>query len=138
MARVLQCRDGDKAAAKHEHNLSGGAYAQGTIVHRWRQKLSVMLQKALSVTTERLFLKTRAVSGRPRPVVKRHESVHLLVRPVVQEQYPQYHQQPVGVGLGAVSGQLRLATLETRKGFGASSPMHDEILQCRDGDKRSV
>jgi hypothetical protein len=46
------------------HTLSGGAYAQGTIVHRWCQKISVTLQTALSVTTERLNMRTRAVAGR--------------------------------------------------------------------------
>ena len=99
-----------KAAAKHEYTLSGGAYAQGTIVHRWRQKISVTLQKALSVTTERLFMRTRAVAGQPKPVVNGHESVHLLRRPVVmqQQQHDQEHQQleqqQVDIGLGVAGG----------------------------------
>ena len=93
-----------KAAAKHEHTLSGGAYAQGTIVQRWRQKISVTLQKVLSVTTERLFFKTRAVAGQPKPDVLRHEKVHLLRRAVVlqqqQQQQQQQLQQQVDVCLG--------------------------------------
>ena len=91
-----------KAAARHEHTLSGGAYAQGTIVQRWRQKISVTLQKVLSVTTERLFLGTRAVAGLPELNVRRHEKVHLLRRPVVlqQQQQQQQLQQQVDAGLG--------------------------------------
>ena len=101
-----------KAAAKHEHMLSGGAYAQGTIVHRWRQKISVTLQKALSVTTERLFMRTRAVAGQPKPVVNGIESLHLLRRPVVLQQQVEDQQQQQqhqalaqnGLGLGVVGG----------------------------------
>ena len=79
-------------------------------MHRWRQKISVTLQKALSVTTERLFMRTRAVAGQPKPVVNGHESVHLLRRPVVmqQQQHDQEHQQleqqQVDIGLGVAGG----------------------------------
>ena len=93
-----------KAVAKHEHMLSGGAYAQGTIVHRWRQKISVTVQKVLSVTTERCYLRARKVVGQvAAPDKLIHERVHLLRTPVALQLHQQQQQQvdnglDVGVG----------------------------------------
>jgi hypothetical protein len=78
-----------KAAAQHEYDMSDGAWPLSAIVQRWRQKISVALQKSLSITTTRVFSRVRAVRGRPAPVANRHEVVHLLVRPpLVQVKNP--------------------------------------------------
>ena len=72
-----------KAAALHEFALSDGAWPVSATVQRWRQKISMTLQKVLSVTSRRVFSRVRAVAGRPEPKANRYESVHLLVRPAV-------------------------------------------------------
>ena len=72
-----------KAAALHEFALSDGAWPVSATVQRWRQKISMTLQKVLSVTSRRVFSRVRAVAGRPEPRANRYESVHLLVRPAV-------------------------------------------------------
>lgn len=71
-----------KAAAQHEFLSSDGAWPVSATVQRWRQKISMTLQKALSITSSRVFSHVRAVTGRPEPVANRHESVHLVLRPV--------------------------------------------------------
>lgn len=71
-----------KAVAQHEFLLSDGAWPVSATVQRWRQKISMTLQKALSVTANRVFSHVRSVNGRPEPVANRHERVHLLIRPV--------------------------------------------------------
>jgi hypothetical protein len=70
-----------KAGALHEFQLSDGAWPVSATVQRWRQKISMTLQKVLSITSRRVFSKVRAVAGRPEPEANKFEAVHLLVRP---------------------------------------------------------
>ena len=72
-----------KAVAEHEFVLSDGAWPISVTVQRWRQKISMTLQKALSITSSRVFSHVRAVRGRPAPVANRHEAVKLVLRPVL-------------------------------------------------------
>lgn len=44
-----------KAVARHEFVLSDGAWPVSATVQRWRQKISMTLQKALSITQSRVF-----------------------------------------------------------------------------------
>jgi hypothetical protein len=71
-----------KAVARHEFVLSDGAWPVSATVQRWRQKISMTLQKALSITQSRVFSHVQAVRGRPEPVANRHETARLVVRPV--------------------------------------------------------
>ena len=50
-----------KAVAQHEFLLSDGAWPISATVQRWRQKISMTLQKALSITSNRVFSHVRAV-----------------------------------------------------------------------------
>ena len=70
-----------KAAAQHEFHLSDGAWPVSATVQRWRQKISMTLQKVLSITSRRVFSRVRAVIGRPEPEANRYESVRLVLRP---------------------------------------------------------
>jgi hypothetical protein len=74
-----------KAAAVHEFQLSDGAWPISATVQRWRQKISMTLQKVLSITTRRVFSDVRAVRGRLEPEANRYEKVHLVVRPVADQ-----------------------------------------------------
>jgi hypothetical protein len=53
-----------KAVAQHEFLLSDGAWPVSATVQRWRQKISMTLQKALSITANRVFSHVRSVNGR--------------------------------------------------------------------------
>ena len=74
-----------QSAAWHEHDLSGGAWPVSAIVQRWRQKISVTLQKVLSVTSARVLLRVRDVVGREKSNPLRYQSVYLVRRPVMLE-----------------------------------------------------
>ena len=86
-----------KAVAQHEFLLSDGAWPVSATVQRWRQKISVTLQKALSITASRVFSHVRAVRGRPEPVANRYETVHLLIRPVCTSGVVNNVAQPLAV-----------------------------------------
>ena len=75
-----------KAAALHEFHLSDGAWPVSATVQRWRQKISMTLQKVLSITTRRVFSRVRAVVGRPEPEANRYESVCLVLRPSLADE----------------------------------------------------
>ena len=76
-----------QSAAKHWHELSGGALPASAILQRWRQKFSMTLQKVLSVTTAKVFVSVREVLDRPRPEPLRFQTVHLVKWPRVLEDH---------------------------------------------------
>lgn len=73
-----------RAAAEHESEACSGAYSVSACIARWRQRISIVLQRSISESVLRLFRKTRAdpASGGP-PIVGGHLSVSLLVVPGV-------------------------------------------------------
>lgn len=71
-----------KMLAEFESERSDGAFAVSACVQRWRQRLSVTLQRAVSQSESRLLSKVRRplVPGGDAPVLDRYQRVHLLRR----------------------------------------------------------
>ena len=105
-----------KAVAQHEFLLSDGAWPISATVQRWRQNISMTLQKALSITSNRVFSHVRAVRDRPEPVANRYETMKRLLRPVlavtegenpaqvVAEPFIEHHLTPRIVGESLATG----------------------------------
>ena len=71
-----------KMLAEYESEKSDGAFAVSACVQRWRQRLSVTLQRVISQSESRLLSKVRRplVPGGDAPVLDRYQRVHLLSR----------------------------------------------------------
>lgn len=70
-----------KAVSEHESCRSGGAYTVSRCINRWRQRISVVLQRSISESVLRSFRRTRPAPGRPAPQPGMYKSVSLLVPP---------------------------------------------------------
>ena len=72
-----------RALAEHESAACDGVYSVSSCIARWRQRISIVLQRSISESVLRNFRRTRVdpARGAP-PVVDRHMSVSLLVPPM--------------------------------------------------------
>ena len=78
-----------KALATRESEVSDGSKPVSTCLHRWRQRISCVLQQLVSETVVRIHARTKAApatavingSIRADPDVRAHLRMHLLVRP---------------------------------------------------------
>ena len=84
-----------RAAAEHESAACDGAYTVSACIARWRQRISIVLQRSISESVLRTFRKTRADPAKgTAPVVNGHMSVSLLVLPAAA----QVEEDTIGVG----------------------------------------
>ena len=71
-----------RAAAEHESSACEGAYTVSACISRWRQRISVVLQRSISESVLRSFRKTRVDPAvGTAPATQLHRLVSLLVLP---------------------------------------------------------
>jgi hypothetical protein len=70
-----------KALAVHQAQSSGGAWSVSQCVARWRQRLSVVMQRSVSASVASAFARVERDEDRPIPNVGAFAHVRLLLRP---------------------------------------------------------
>jgi hypothetical protein len=70
-----------KVLAVKQVEHSGGGWTVSQCVARWRSRLSVVMQRAISVTVAEAFARTSQARGRPPPDVGAFARRRLLLRP---------------------------------------------------------
>ena len=94
----LHAQDFLKLAAEAQSETSGGAIAVSHCKQRWRQRLSIAVQMAISDSVAHLWNKATAKVGDPPPDIEAYARVRFLLRePTASDPDP----PPVTVGSGA-------------------------------------
>ena len=93
-----------KAFARHQSARSSGVWSESRCVQRWRQRISIVLQNAISDSVARSWTRTSAVPGQPNPDITAYTRVRLLLRE------PPRLGLPLAAGVSAVEPDLDMAS----------------------------